>query len=222
MATLHVLRVFVDADGSGGNPLGVFVEGSRVPAGHRQRIAADLGFSETVFVLDADGAVRIHTPLVELPFAGHPLVGAGWLLTEVGGRVDVLHPPAGPVPTWRSEGDQWIRGRADWAPAMELRRYATADEVDRLDGVPDGMVDAWAWLDEAAGLVRSRVFAPGAGIAEDEATGSAAARLVTELDRPVRIRQGSGSRLLARPGPEGTAEVGGRVVLDEVRGYPLS
>ena len=61
------------------------------------------------------------------------------------------------------------------------------------------------------------MFAPRYGIAEDEATGAAAVRLVNRLGRPVTIRQGAGS--LRRPGPDGTAEVGGGVVLDEVRDY---
>ncbi len=223
MPTLHVLRVFVGADGTFGNPLGVFLSGTEVSAEKRPAVAADLGFSETVFVLDpGQGVVEIRTPTVQLPFAGHPLVGTGWLLHEVGQTVDALRPPAGVVPTWSDNGEQWIRGRAEWAPVMELRQYPRGAEVDTLTGVSDGFVDAWAWLDQSAGLVRSRVFAGDAGIVEDEATGAAAVRLVTALGRPVEIRQGRGSRLLARPGPDGTAEVGGTVVLDEVRDYRLT
>jgi predicted PhzF superfamily epimerase YddE/YHI9 len=65
------------------------------------------------------------------------------------------------------------------------------------------------------------VFAPAFGIAEDEATGAAAVRLVSRLGRPITIRQGAGSLLLARSGPDGTAEVGGEVALDRVGDYPL-
>ena len=72
MAELHVLRVFVAPEGTGGNLLGVFLDGPAVPTGRRQAVATDLGFSETVFVDDpAKGAVRIFTPDGELPFAGH-------------------------------------------------------------------------------------------------------------------------------------------------------
>jgi PhzF family phenazine biosynthesis protein len=79
MAELHVLRVFAAPDGTGGNPLGVFLDGPAVPEGRRQAVAADLGFSETVFVDDPrSGGVRIFTPAAELPFAGHPLVGTSW------------------------------------------------------------------------------------------------------------------------------------------------
>src|SRR3712207_2403526 len=111
-ATLHVLSVFVGEDGDGGNLLGVFLDGSAVSPGERQRTAAALGFSETVFVDDAvRGAVRIFTPGAELPFAGHPLVGTAWLLAQEGPGATVLRPPAGEVPV-RFEGDlTFITGR---------------------------------------------------------------------------------------------------------------
>jgi predicted PhzF superfamily epimerase YddE/YHI9 len=106
---------------------------------------------------------------------------------------------------------------------MALRQLAGPEAVDALVGAPDnlGFADCWAWEDEAAGRVRARVFAPAFGIAEDEATGAAAVRLVSQLGRPLTIRQGSGSLLRARPGPDGTAEVGGEVVLEQVRDYPV-
>lgn len=223
MVTLQVLRVFTGDDGSGGNPLGVFLDGGRIPSDRRQAVAADLGFSETVFVDDErTGRVEIYTPAAPLAFAGHPLVGTSWLLRRQGQPVEVLRPPAGEVATWIDGGRTWIRGRAAWAPAMELRRYAHSGEVDALRSAPDdlGFVDAWAWQDEAAGIVRARVFASDYGITEDEATGAAAVRLVTVLARPIEIRQGEGSVILARPGPDGTAEIGGACVLDEVRDYP--
>jgi predicted PhzF superfamily epimerase YddE/YHI9 len=225
MAELHVLRVFVTPEGTGGNPLGVFLGGAAVPEERRQAVAADLGFSETVFVDDpAAGAVRIFTPAAELPFAGHPLVGTSWLLARERTAVAVLRPPAGEVPTFTDDdGVTWIRGRAEWAPQMSFRQLPDPGQVDALDGAPDGLgfVDCWAWEDEAGGRVRARVFAPAFGIAEDEATGAAAVRLVSRLGRPITIRQGAGSLLRARPGPDGTAEVGGEVALDRVGDYPL-
>ena len=81
------------------------LDGAAVPPAARQAVAAELGFSETVFVDDAaTGELRIHTPTVELPLAGHPLVGTAWLLAETGTPVDTLRPPAGDVPTWREGG----------------------------------------------------------------------------------------------------------------------
>ena len=225
MAELHVLRVFVAPGGSGGNPLGVFLDGGAVPEGRRQAVAADLGFSETVFVDDPSaGRVRIFTPAAELPFAGHPLVGTSWLLARERTAVALLRPPAGEVPTYLDgDGVTWIRGRAEWAPQMSFRQLADPDQGEALAGAPEGLgfVDCWAWEDEAAGRVRARVFAPAFGIEEDEATGAAAVRLVSRLGRPLTIRQGAGSLLRARPGPDGAAEVGGEVVLDQVRDYPV-
>jgi predicted PhzF superfamily epimerase YddE/YHI9 len=219
--TLHVLRVFTDDEGAHGNPLGVFLDGASVPRQNRQSVAARLGFSETVFVDDAAASVvSIFTPLAELPFAGHPLVGTAWLLRQQGQPVDVLRAKAGDVPTWTDDaGLAWIRGRAEWAPGMALEQHASASAVDALDASQNvaPFIDHWAWIDEARGLVRSRVFAPDVGIEEDEATGSAAVRLVTAIGQPITIVQGAGSQIAARPGPDGTADVGGRVVLDTVR-----
>jgi predicted PhzF superfamily epimerase YddE/YHI9 len=207
VTTLHTLRVFVGPDGGGGNPLGVVLDGTAVPPDRRQALAAELGFSETVFV-DGD-SVRIFTPAVELPFAGHPLVGTAWLLEHPA----TLRPPAGEVPTWPEGGLSWIRARAEWAQLYELQQHETPAAVDAL-GVPggDAMIAAWAWEDEAAGRVRARVFPNGIGIDEDEATGAAAVQLAAHVGRDIVIRQGQGSELHARANGE-TVALGGRVAL---------
>lgn len=212
----QLVNVFTAEDGTHGNPLGVFLDGASVPDDRRQSIAADLGYSETVFVDDAaSGRLRIFTPADELRLAGHPLVGTAWVIAQKRGSCELLHPPAGEVPTWQDGDRRWIRARAEWAPPMEFRAYETVEEVDALDSAPDGLGFAfcWAWIDEAAGRLRARVFVPEHGIHEDEATGSAALRVVEMLGRrELEIRQGEGSVIHARPGPEGTVEVGGRVV----------
>jgi predicted PhzF superfamily epimerase YddE/YHI9 len=69
--------------------------------------------------------------------------------------------------------------------------------------------------------MRARVFPVRIGIPEDEATGSAATKLCAHAGRPIDIRQGKGSRLLARPATDGLVEIGGRSTIDEVRGYEL-
>lgn len=95
MADLHVVRVFGGADGRGGNLLGVFVDGAPISADRRQAVTRELGFSETVFIDDvADCRLAIFVPTAEVPFAGHPLVGASWLLAEVG-RPATRPSPAG-------------------------------------------------------------------------------------------------------------------------------
>lgn len=224
MTTLHVLKVFAGSNGAGGNPLGVFLDGGAVSEDERQRVAASLGFSETVFVDDPQaGALRIFTPAAELPFAGHPLVGAAWLLAREGVEVNALRPPAGEVPVRHVEGMTCITGRPEWAPPFEHVEYGSPEEVEALDGPPDGLghVGAWAWEDEAAGRVRVRVFAPALGVPEDEATGSHAVRLCAALGRPLTIRQGVGSRIEARPLSDGSVEVGGRVEAVEEREFEV-
>lgn len=225
MATLHVLRVFTDEAGGHGNPLGVFLEGAEVPEESRQRVAHELGFSETVFVEDAaSGAIRIFTPGLELPFAGHPTVGTAWLLGREGVAVPVLRPPAGEIAV-RAEGElTFVAARAEWSPPWELVELASPAEVEALAEPPQGREDevyVWAWSDEAAGAVRSRCWSLADGVGEDEATGSAAIMLAAALGRDVSILQGEGSLLDARTLGAGRAEVGGRVVLDEVRDFAL-
>jgi predicted PhzF superfamily epimerase YddE/YHI9 len=223
MATLHVLKVFVGEDGAGGgNPLGVFLEGRGVPEEDRQSIAADLGFSETVFVDDAErGELRIFTPGTELPFAGHPLVGTAWLLAQEDLETPVLRPPAGDVPV-RVEGDAtFISGKPEWAPPFEHIELDSPAEVEALADPPDehDLAGVWAWEDEGAGRLRVRVFLVRVGIKEDEATGSYAVRLAARLGRKIKIHQGKGSIILAEPKADGSVEIGGRTELVEVREY---
>jgi predicted PhzF superfamily epimerase YddE/YHI9 len=221
--TLQVLRVFVNEDGEWGNPLGVFLGGAQVPEPARQRVAAELGFSETVFVEDrAAGRVRIHTPTVELPFAGHPAVGTAWLLAREGTPTQALRLPAGEVKVRRAEGATFVAAPPEWAPAFEYRELGSPAGVRALAAAAHEInTYAWSWIDEAAGTVRARSFVPAAGISEDEATGSAAIGLCARLGRPLTIHQGHGSVLSCRPLADGRVEVGGRVVRDEVRDHPV-
>ena len=213
---LTVVRVFCGADGTGGNPLGVFLDGGEIAEDERQPIAHELMFAETVFVDDTQtGEMRIFTPAAELPLAGHPLVGTAWLLKERDMPVAILRPPAGEVDV-RYEGDlTWVAARPEWGPPWSYEKLGSPEEIDALE--PDAMANEevrWAWIDEDAGLVRMRVFARDDGIPEDEATGSAALQLTAELGREIEIRQGRGSLLYAHPLVGGRAEVAGRVVED--------
>lgn len=224
MPTLHILKVFVGEDGSGGNPLGVFLDGGEIPDSQRQSVAAELGFSETVFVDEQrTGALRIFTPASELPFAGHPLVGTAWLLGREGVELDALRPPAGEVKVRHERDVTYIIGRPEWAPPFEHVEYDSPGEIDALDGPPSrlGDVGAWSWEDEASGRMRVRVFVPELGVPEDEATGAHAVRLCAMLGRGISIRQGIGSRIEARPLADGSVEIGGRVEAVEKRRFEL-
>ncbi|WP_434588812.1 PhzF family phenazine biosynthesis protein [Streptomyces sp. A5-4] len=211
MNELDVLRVFCGPDGHHGNALGVVRDGGAHPGeAARQTLAAELGYSETVFVDDPErGIVDIYTPSARLPFAGHPLVGAAWLLD-----LEVLQVPAGEV--WaRHDGEfTWITARPAWVTGRRTQQYEAVAEVEALPAPPpgEGWLYAWAWEDEAAGRVRARAFPRrGDAIAEDEATGAAALLLTGELDRALNITQGAGSQILTAPGRDGMIEVGGRV-----------
>ena len=73
----------------GGNPVAVFPRADALSDVAMQRIAGELNLSETVFVRaatypDALRQLRIFTPRMELPFAGHPTIGTAQLLVTLG------------------------------------------------------------------------------------------------------------------------------------------
>ena len=77
----------------GGNPLAVFPDAQGLSDGEMQSLATEFNLSETTFVLPpADPAntarVRIFNRSAEMPFAGHPNVGTGWVLAGRGRAKD--------------------------------------------------------------------------------------------------------------------------------------
>ena len=77
----------------GGNPLAVFPDARGLRDSEMQALAAEFNLSETTFVLPpADPAntarVRIFNRKAEMPFAGHPNVGTGWVLARQGRAPD--------------------------------------------------------------------------------------------------------------------------------------
>ena len=77
--------VFTDRPLSG-NALAVFTDASGLSAATLQALARELNLSECAFVLpapsaEADAGLRIFTPTMELPFAGHPTLGTAFVLT---------------------------------------------------------------------------------------------------------------------------------------------
>ena len=82
----QTLDVFTDT-ALAGNPLAVVLDAEGLDAIRMQAIAAEFNLSETVFVLEPRSAlnsarVRIFTPGRELPFAGHPTIGAACLVAH--------------------------------------------------------------------------------------------------------------------------------------------
>ena len=203
----YVLRVFTRGD-EGGNPLGVVTDVTGLDGETMQRIATELGFSETVFVDWRYGRIpkaRIFTPGRELPFAGHPLVGAGWVLLAMGpGGPDRITCGIGEVAVRRDGDTVWITPPFDqevsaspksfegWTTPIEVWevrmpipyqvvQLATVEEVASLSA-PRGVseVYVWAW-DREDQTVKARFFATDVGVTEDPATGSAAVALAAAL-----------------------------------------
>jgi trans-2,3-dihydro-3-hydroxyanthranilate isomerase len=234
----YTLDVFTDKP-FGGNPLAVVLDADALSGERMQAIAAEFNLSETVFVLQPVQVggnrkkVRIFTPQAELPFAGHPTVGASYLLARLdlvelnaADPVMVLEEGVGDVPVRVLSGNDGPRStqmsvprmpergpeppsRADLAAMLSLveadllpdhaayscglpflflpvrDREAIARAKVRLD-LWEKLLSGW-WarsiflftthtvLNEAQ--VHARMFAPALGVAEDPATGSAAAAL---------------------------------------------
>jgi trans-2,3-dihydro-3-hydroxyanthranilate isomerase len=134
-----VADVFTDR-ALAGNQLAVFTDAREIPEEQLQPIAREMNLSETVFVYPADGdghvRMRIFTPGLELPFAGHPVLGTAFVL---GGPLQLgeirLETGAGVVPVvLEREGARIVFGRMS-QPVPEWERFAQAEELQELLGV---------------------------------------------------------------------------------------
>lgn len=151
---IRIVDVFTE-EALAGNQLAVVLDAADMPGELMQRVAREMNFSETTFVMPADdpshaARVRIFTPGAELPFAGHPTIGTAWVLWQEklvpGGATEfVLEEKVGPVHVqavtgsgrtmfWMShprlEFGRTFERRADMAAALGLK------ESDLLPGVP--------------------------------------------------------------------------------------
>jgi trans-2,3-dihydro-3-hydroxyanthranilate isomerase len=141
-ATLHryfVVDVFTDTPLEG-NQLGVFTDGRAFSPEQMQRLAREMSFAETIFVLPpeqaADVRIRIFTPGTELPFAGHPVLGSAFVVATALGLSTVrLETGAGVVPIeLQREGERVVFGRMEQPiPSWEL--YEHEAELLRALGV---------------------------------------------------------------------------------------
>jgi trans-2,3-dihydro-3-hydroxyanthranilate isomerase len=232
MRTLRYVVADVFTDRSlAGNQLAVFTDGRDVDDETMQALARELNLSETVFVLPAeDGGharIRIFTPVTELPFAGHPVLGSAFVLGAPLQLGEIrLETGAGVVPV-ALERDG-VRITFGWMaqPVPTWQPYADADELLALLGIesqlpvelyelgPGHVFVALRDEEEVAALTpdfgalarltpagvncfagagnrwKTRMFAPGSGVAEDPATGSAAGPLAIHLARHGRIAFG--------------------------------
>ncbi|MEM7333854.1 MAG: PhzF family phenazine biosynthesis protein [Chloroflexota bacterium] len=99
--TLYYRSAFT-TDPNGGNPAGVWVGDALPPAEEMQRIAAEVGYSETAFIAPQEGAnrtIRYFSPEIEVPFCGHATIATGVVLGELSGDdTYLLQTQAGEVP----------------------------------------------------------------------------------------------------------------------------
>lgn len=253
MTDVRVLRVFT-RDGRGGNHLGVVEGAAGLDAAGMQAIARRLGYSESIFL---DGhQLRIFTPVAEMPFAGHPIVGGAWVLGGgVDGAAGTMTIPIGEIEYRIDDGEAWVTlsqpGKVTPEPESEAPLFGLPPahrgylvelplpylvfEYDDCDDIAGARPDMDAIAASGASVyvvapctdaLRARFFAPGLGVAEDPATGSAATALAA-----VRVAQGQrhGSHVIHQ-GEEighpcaiglrwdgGSVELGGPVVEDEPR-----
>ncbi|WP_214405666.1 PhzF family phenazine biosynthesis isomerase [Pseudonocardia lacus] len=121
-------------DPAGGNPAGVVLDAAALDEAAMQRIAADVGYSETAFLVPLDAAerryrVRYFSPLVEVDFCGHATIAAAVALAERDGVGDlVFETAAGTIPVATSKPDAV---RASLLSAPTRSRPADDDEVAR-------------------------------------------------------------------------------------------
>ena len=259
-----VVDVFTDVPLEG-NPVAVFIDAEGVSTETMQRVARELNLSETVFLLPGeDGAhhrARIFTPTLELPFAGHPVLGTAFLvakrqsidtvrlLTGMGVVSVALQRRAGalvfgemqqPLPTWGpfDRPDELLAALGVAGSELPIEAYdngarhafvALGDEAAVARLRPDmaalgvlGQVGVSCFA-IADGHVKTRMFGPGLGVAEDPATGSAAGPLAVHLARHgatafgdrIEIHQGAeiGRPSILHARAEGSADRLARVVV---------
>lgn len=109
MTAYLVYDVFTDTP-FGGNPLAVIPDATALPDTALQKIAREFNFSETAFVYPPaepghTARVRIFTPTMEVPFAGHPLIGTACALHDLGrGNTMVFELGVGPITCTITDG----------------------------------------------------------------------------------------------------------------------
>jgi trans-2,3-dihydro-3-hydroxyanthranilate isomerase len=135
-----VTDVFTDTPLSG-NQLAVFTDARDLDPLTMQALAKEMNFSETVFVLppqaeDADVRIRIFTPASELPFAGHPVLGAAFVLGGPLQKIVLrLETGRGVVPVELQREGAEIRFGWMEQPIPSWGPFAGADELLAVLGV---------------------------------------------------------------------------------------
>jgi trans-2,3-dihydro-3-hydroxyanthranilate isomerase len=113
----YIVDVFSDSKYAG-NQLAVFLNAGNIAEDQMQKIAAEINFAESTFItkMTADKAtaqIRIFTPVKEMQFAGHPIIGTSWVLMNKifnnNPQKSTITVPIGPIPVYLSEGLVWLQ-----------------------------------------------------------------------------------------------------------------
>ncbi|MCW5604258.1 MAG: PhzF family phenazine biosynthesis protein [Burkholderiales bacterium] len=166
----RILNVFADPGARTprltGNPLCVFEDGRGLDTAAMQALALQFNLSETVFLMPPDGAeaaarLRIFTPAFEMPFAGHPTLGAAHVARELTGGGDriTLETGAGPIPV-TAAGDDWTL-RAN-APRTRPPQVPVEALAGTLGIAPAEMVSDPLWVNTGNEQLVVRLAAAGA------------------------------------------------------------
>ena len=141
----RILNVFTDGDNPfSGNPLCVFEDATGLSDQLMRDLARQLNLSETTFVTPGEGgataSVRIFTPNVEMPFAGHPTLGTAHVVRELfdAGDAVVLRMPAGDIAV-AADGSAWTL-RANAPTTREVA--VTAQNLARTAGLSPSSIAA--------------------------------------------------------------------------------
>ena len=169
---MDVLRIaaFTDTP-AGGNPAGVVLDASGLDEVRMLEIAAEVGYSETAFLIPLGGGehdVRYFSPLAEVPFCGHATIGAGVALAERDGPGELLlHTRSGDVRVrTRIEAGRSLATLTSVPAHAESVGAADVDEVlgllgwarDELDPeLPPRLAFAGAWHLVLAAATRDRL-----------------------------------------------------------------
>lgn len=126
-----------------GNALAVFTAADQLDGATMQALARETNLSESAFVLrpantEADAAVRIFTPTMELPFAGHPTLGTAFVLAARGDRRTIKLETGRGLITVRMN-DEPGRPRFGWMtqPLPRIERYAQTTTLLSALGVSE-------------------------------------------------------------------------------------
>lgn len=106
----HIFDCFAEGKYQG-NQLAIFIPGKPISSCEMQRIAREMNFSETTFILsckqeNGGSDVRAFTPYIETPLAGHPVIGTAYVIDKYLARktedIILINLPCGQIPVLKS------------------------------------------------------------------------------------------------------------------------